>query len=142
MSAEASKAVIRRIVEEVLNGGNEAVIDQLVSPSFMSHEEGMGGAGAEGFKQAVKMYRTAFPDVHLEVEFYVAEGDLVVTWGTFGGTHNGPLEGIPATGKPVNVKDVDLWRVENGKLVESWSHLDQASLMMQLGVGMMEEGEH
>jgi steroid delta-isomerase-like uncharacterized protein len=109
-----------------------------VAPTFVSNEEGMGGAGQEGFIEVVRMYRTAFPDMRLDVQFYVAEGDLVVTWGSIGGTHKGPLEGIPATGKSVRVKDVDLWRVENGKLAETWSHLDQAGLMRQLGVGMAE----
>jgi steroid delta-isomerase-like uncharacterized protein len=141
MSAENNKAIIRRIIEEGINGGDEAALMELVAPTFVSNEESMGGAGQEGFIELVRMYRTAFPDARLEVEFYVAEGDLVVTWGTFGGTHNGPLEGIPATGRPVRVKDVDLWRVENGKLAETWSHLDQPGLMMQLGVNRM-EGEH
>jgi steroid delta-isomerase-like uncharacterized protein len=139
MSAQDSKAVIRRLIEEGINRNNEAVIDELVSPTFVSNEEGMGGVGLEGFKQVIKMYHTAFPDARLEVQFYVAEGDLVVTWGEYTGTHNGPLEGIPATGLPVRVKDVDLWRVENGKLAETWTHLDQAGLMQQLGVGMAEE---
>jgi len=41
----------------------------------------------------------------------------------------------------VRAKEVGLWRVENGKLVEVWSELDQAGLMMQLGLNMV-EGEH
>jgi steroid delta-isomerase-like uncharacterized protein len=135
MSAETNKAIIRRLIEQGIGAGDEAVIDELVAPTFVSNEESMGGAGQEGFKQVVRMYRTAFPDARLDIQFYVAEGDLVVTWGVLTGTHNGPLEGIPATGKSVRVKDVDLWRLENGRLVETWSHLDQAGLLQQLGVG-------
>ena len=46
----------------------------------------------------------------------------------------GPLEGIPPTGRSVKVKDVDLYRLEHGKVVESWAHFDQPGMLQQLGV--------
>ena len=57
-----------------------------------------------------------------------------MTWSIFTGTHLGPLEAVSATGKKVMVKDVDLWRLEGGKIVESWAHFDQPGLLQQLGV--------
>ncbi len=52
----------------------------------------------------------------------------------FTGTHRGPLEGIPPTGKPVKVKDVDLFRIENGKVVESSTTFDRLGMLKQLGI--------
>ncbi len=75
--------------------------------------------GLEGFKEMVSAFRMAFPDERMVMEDVIAEGNKVITWAYIVGTHEGPLEGIPATGKRVKVKDVDLFRIENGKVVES-----------------------
>lgn len=66
----------------------------------------------------------------------------VITWAYFTGTHRGPLEGIPPTGKRVKVKDVDLFRIEQGKIVESSTTFDRLGMLKQLGViSVPEEGE-
>ena len=135
MSAESNKAAVRRLMEEGVNRGDDAVIDQYVSPDFMTREgESMSAAGAEGFKELAAVFRTAFPDGRFIIEDILAEGDKVVTWASFTGTHEGPLQGIPPTGRRVKVKDIDLYRLENGKIVELWAHFDQLSMLQQLGV--------
>jgi predicted ester cyclase len=50
------------------------------------------------------------------------------------GTHNGPLMGIPATGKPVTVGGIDVFRIAGGQIVELWQHFDQVGMLQQLGV--------
>jgi steroid delta-isomerase-like uncharacterized protein len=98
----------------------------------------MNASGPEGFKAMAAGFRTAFPDALLTVEEMIAEGDKVVTWAIFTGTHKGPLEGIPPTGKRVQVIDIDLWRLENGKIVETRAHFDQLGMMAQLeALGVM-----
>ncbi len=139
MSTAENKALVQRLIEEGINGDRMAVIEELIAPTFVSNSESMPAAGVEGFKQVLEMFRVAFPDLKFTPDYYVAEGDYVVTWGRFEGTHNGPLEGIPPTGKAVQVIDIDLWRIENGRVAESWTHFDQAGLMQQLGVAMQEE---
>ncbi|HSR20537.1 MAG TPA: ester cyclase [Anaerolineales bacterium] len=135
MSVASNKEAIRRLMEEGVNAGNEKVIDELVASNFTTREEGeLRPVGLQGFKQLAADFRTAFPDGRFVIEDLVAEGETVVYWGYFTGTHQGPLEGIPPTGKPVKVKDVDLFRFENGKIVETWTHFDQPGMMMQLGV--------
>ncbi len=76
MSTEQNKAMDRRVYEEVWNGGNLAVIDELVAANYVDHDQEPTGAleGLEGLKQSVTMYRTAFPDVHFTVEDQIAEG--------------------------------------------------------------------
>lgn len=134
MSAEQNKAIVLRMIEEGVNQGNESVLDELVSPTFRTREgDSMQAVGLEGFKELVASFRSAFPDGKLTIEEVVAEGNKVVTWGYFIGTHIGPLEGMPPTGKQVKVNDVDLYWVENGKVVESWTNFDQLGMMQQLG---------
>jgi steroid delta-isomerase-like uncharacterized protein len=143
MSADENKARIRRLLEEGMNKGNESVIDELIAPNYVSADEAMSAVGPEGFKAIVSGFRTAFPDGQLVIQDIIAEGDTVITWGIFKGTHQGPLEGFPPTGKQVTVKDVDLWRLEHGRVVESRTHFDQLGMMRQLGVlgAMTEEKE-
>lgn len=80
------------------------------------------------------MYRAAFPDLHVQIEDQLAEGDRVATRWTGTGTHNGELAGIPATGKQVTLPGMEIVRIADGKLVEGWEGYDSGTLMRQLGV--------
>jgi steroid delta-isomerase-like uncharacterized protein len=135
MSTEANKAAYRRLIEEVFNRGNLAVVDELVAADAVDHS-GMPGRpeGAEGVKWAARMFRTAFPDLHFTVEDQVAEDDRLVNRFTVRGTHRGEFMGIPPTGRQVTVGGIDLIRVRDGRAVEHWVHMDMLGLMQQLGV--------
>ena len=79
------------------------------------------------------MFRAAFPDLHGEIVEQMADGDGVATRKTFHGTHQGPLMGIPPTGKSVAISVIDLVRVRDGRIVEHWNVVDVPGLMAQLG---------
>ena len=80
------------------------------------------------------MVLSAFPDYHSTVEDQIAEGDEVVTRFSSQGTHQGEFLGIAPTGNRVRVTGIDIARVEEGKIVESWSEADMLGMMTQLGV--------
>ncbi|MCO6453534.1 MAG: ester cyclase [Caldilineales bacterium] len=135
MSTTANKALVRRLIEDGINQGDYGVIEELVAPDFQSRgDETMTTMGTEGFKELVAGFRAAFPDGRMIIEEVIAEDDTVITWSVFTGTNTGPLEGIPPTGKTVRVKDVDLFRISNGMVIESWAHFDQLGMLHQLGV--------
>jgi predicted ester cyclase len=134
MSTEANKALVYRLFEEGLNKNNSRVIDELVGPNYVNHNFPAPAPGAEGFKQVIGMFQTAFPDMQVTVEDAVAEGDKVATRGYFTGRHHGAFMGIPATDMPIKVAYSDVWRIENGKLVENWVQMDLLGMMQQLGV--------
>ena len=133
--SEENKAIARRLIDELANKGNMAVIPELAAADFVSHQ--IGGEdvrGHEGLRQLMTMYRTAFPDLHMTVEDQIAEEDRVVTRWTARGTHKGDLQGIPPTGKQVTVTGIAIDRFVGGKIAEEWEVFDQMGMMQQLGV--------
>jgi predicted ester cyclase len=128
-------AVARRIVEEVLNRGNLDVVDELFAPDFRDHTPRPGqGPGREGYKQAITLLRSAFPDLAYTIEDLIAADDKVVLRLSARGTHQGDLMGIPPTGKPVRIVGIVIDRITDGKLVERWGLGDDLDLLDQLGV--------
>ena len=134
MSTEQNKAIVRRVFDEIVNKGYLAVADELIAADYVNHNFPAPAPGAEGFKQVTTMFRSAFPDIVVTLEDEFAEGDRVVTRGVFVGTHTGDFMGIPATGRKVSIKYLDIWRLENGKAKENWVQMDLLGLMQQLGV--------
>ena len=133
MSAEDNKAIARRWYEEVFNAGNLDLIHELFAPNFVDHDPVNPLPGLEGVRQVVGMYRGAFPDLHITVEDWVAEGDKVVTRFRAQGTHKGPLMGIPPTEKQVTVTGIDMLGFEHGKISEHWGNRDDLGMLQQLG---------
>jgi predicted ester cyclase len=135
MSAQ-NKAVMRRIYEEFWNQGNFDAMDEIVSPDYVLHVPTPPGApsGREGLQWVIQMYRAAFPDIHVQVEDQLAEGDKVMTRITIRGTHQGQLMQIPPTNKEVLFTAIVVTRFKDGRNVEGWGELDRFALMQQLGV--------
>ncbi|HEX6385062.1 MAG TPA: ester cyclase, partial [Anaerolineae bacterium] len=118
------------------NEGNLGVADELIVADAVEHEEfpGLEGSGPEVAKQFVAIIRSAFPDVRVQTQDMIAEGDKVVARVTLTGTHRGEFLGIPPTGKQVEVSTIDIIRVADGKMVEHWGVTDNLGMMQQLGV--------
>jgi predicted ester cyclase len=76
----------------------------------------------------------AFPDLHHTIEDMIAEGDRVVTRLTAEGSNTGQFYGMPATGKPVRVSEIAIFRIADGKIVEQWPQSDALGMMQQLGM--------
>jgi steroid delta-isomerase-like uncharacterized protein len=142
MLSETNKAISRRFLEEVWNKGNLAVLNEITAKDHVNSGPGtLPGlpTGPEGSKQLVTVYRNAFPDVHFTIDEQIAEGDKVVTRWTAHGTHKGELVGIPATSKSTTVTGINVDRIANGKIAESWGIFDQFGMLQQLGVIPMPE---
>jgi steroid delta-isomerase-like uncharacterized protein len=133
MSAE-NKALVRRWFQEVWNEGRAASIDELLDPHGVVH--GLGGdmRGPAAFKPFHAAYRDAFPDVRIQIEDMVAEGDKVAFRWSATATHRGNGLRIPATNRAVRFEGMGIIRIENGHLVEGWNTFDQLGMFQQLGV--------
>jgi steroid delta-isomerase-like uncharacterized protein len=133
--SEANKAISRRVVEEVFNDGRLEAADELVAADFVGHDPALPepSMGPEGLKQQAEGYRTAFPDMRLQIDDIIAEGDRVATRWTARGTHEGELFGIPASGKQATVTGMTIDRIVDGRIAESWNNWDTLGLLQQLG---------
>jgi steroid delta-isomerase-like uncharacterized protein len=122
------------MVNETMRTGNAALLDEVVAPNAVDHNPGPGQApGRDGIKKAFIEFRSAFPDMRMDVQDMVAEGDKVACRVISRMTHRGDFQGIPATGRQVTLSVIDILRFVNGKMAERWGEFDSLGLMQQLG---------
>src|SRR5205823_7156489 len=127
-----NKASVRRFYEEVINGKNLEIIDELLTADSVDHT--FGSQGVEASKQFFGMLFQAFPDLRVEVHDVIAEGELLATRVSYSGSHEGEFIGIPATGRQARISGVDFLRMQDGRQAVHWGGPDMAGLLQQLGV--------
>ena len=134
MTTEQNKALIRRFYEEVWNNGNFDVAEEIFAADYLRHDLRPGKAlpGPEGQKRIAADFRAAFPDLAMQVDFMIAEGDMVMARWTTEGTNTGQWGNVPPTGKRAKFSGVNIFRIANGRVVELWNHRDDPGLMQQL----------
>ncbi len=123
MSAEENKAVVRREQEELWNHAGD----------LDAAEELYAAGQAEAAKQEAANFRQGFPDVISTIEDLIAEGDKVVARWRSRATHRGDYMGIAPTGKEVEFTGISVYRIEGGRIAESWNSEDQFGLLRQIG---------
>lgn len=131
---EMAKAITRRNTEEVQGGGDWELFDELFADDFYDHTPQPGGSRDKaGVLVLYKRLREAFPDFTPEIHWQRADGDVVTTFKTYHGTHQGDFLGIPGTGKKVSFETVDAMRVVDGRITEHWGVANLYSVMQQIG---------
>lgn len=126
--------LVRRIYDEVLNGRNLDLLDEVVRPDYIEHYPLPGqGSGLQGIKDRYSMVINGL-DPHFTVEDVIAEDDKVVVRWTNSGTNVGEFLGAPATGRTFSIPGIDIYRIEDGKLAEHWDVVDVFGHMVQLGL--------
>ncbi|HUY49318.1 MAG TPA: ester cyclase [Streptosporangiaceae bacterium] len=135
MSVKDNIELVRFITERGLNNGDVSFVNEVFSADYVVHARGLDlprGAGA--FEVAVSFWRQSFPDFHTTIEHMIGEGEFVASRFSTTGTHTGALGGMPPTGKRFDVSGVDMHRVVDGKVVESWISDDMPRILMEIGV--------
>ena len=130
MSAEENKALVRQEQEELWNHtGDLDAAGDLFAPEL-----------AEAARQEAADFRRGFPDVVSTIEDIVAEGGRVAVRWRARATHLGEYVGVPPTGKEVEFTGISMYRIEGGRIAESWTVEDELGLMRQIG-GVSEPGQ-
>lgn len=131
-----NKELVRRSNEEIWGKGNLDFIDGYVAEDYIEHNTASPEPirGPDGYKENVRMVRSAFPDLEVTTEDLIAEGNKVVTRYTLTGTHQGQIMGIEPTGQEVEVEGISIGKIEDGQVVEGWTNIDVMGMMQQLGV--------
>lgn len=134
MLSDAAKAVVRRNTEEVQSRGNFAVFEELFADDFVDHTPQPNMTpNKDGVRDLYHRLRAAFPDFHADIHWQAADGELVTTYKTYHGTHEGMFLGMAPTGRKIQFETVDVMRVRNGKITDHWGVANLFSLMQQLG---------
>lgn len=134
--AAANEQTFRRLIDEAFSGGDLTVVDELVAPRAVEHQNGIdgNGEGPEGVKRSIMGLRSSFPDLRLTVEDLTTDGDKV--WARLRGraTNSGPIMGRPATGRTIELDVIDIARFAGGKMVEHWGVADRLGMLQQVGL--------
>lgn len=132
-----NKAVCRRWIEDGWTKSlseAQAMIDELFDPEVVMYSPPFPALkGAEAYKQDLKVYKAAFPDMHFTIDEMVAEGDKVTCRYTGRGTHRGEFMGIAPSGKQVTVSGIGIVRIVNGRFAEVQENFDYWGMVKQLG---------
>ncbi len=134
MSTNDNKALSRRVYDEIFNGRNLGLIDELLREDFVEHEELPGlPAGREGMRYFTQSTLEGIPDLSVEIEDMIAEGDKVVARVRFTGTHEGEFMGFAATGNKIDFAAIDVLAWHDGKATDHWGVTDTAAMLTQVG---------
>lgn len=128
-----NETLARRFFEELCNGRDAAVADEIVADDYVSHGPHAPAAeGPEGVKARIAVYQDSL-DGFWDVQEIAAAGDRVAVRWIGRGTHNGELMGVEPTGASIAVNAITLFRFADGKIAEEWTVWDALGLLQQIG---------
>ena len=134
MSKETNIATAKKM-GEAINKGHLEEFHQIFANDVKDHDPAPDqGKGPEGFIGFFTQFRHAFPDLKIAVEHMVSDEDNVAIAYTVTGTHEGPFEGIPATGKKIKIRGMQIAKFDSdAKIKERWGSSDQLGILQQIG---------
>lgn len=124
----------KRWGDEVAGQGRLDVLDEILADDFVDHDSGDYAPTREGLKDFFRDFRTAFPDLALEVEEMVATDDYVAFRYTARGTHRGEFMGHAPTGRSIEAPAMQLGKWRDGRCTDRWGVTDQSKILEQLGL--------
>jgi steroid delta-isomerase-like uncharacterized protein len=116
----------------MLNTREPDLVDRFVAEDYVNHNAFVAD-GREANRQFWTTFFAALPDLSATMEDLVIAGDRVVGRFVYRGTHTGEFMGIPASGNPVEMRSIDIWRVADAMFVEHWDELNLLQLIQQMG---------
>jgi steroid delta-isomerase-like uncharacterized protein len=130
---DLNKAIAKRVFEEILSRGQYELVKDLYAKDFIDH--GIHSDKNLAENQAVlKGWRQAFPNGVVVPQKFIAEEDLVTVYWVGRGTLIGGGDGLPGSGKKVELSGILIWRIIDGKIKEQWSAFDRLAMVQQLGL--------
>ena len=136
---EQNKALAIRYSEAWSKGDIEA-LKEILSPDYVWHISG-AHLSLEETIESLKQQMAMLTDRTSIAQDIIAKGDKVISRNIFRGTHEGDTEGLPATGKTIEINGIEIIRIENGIIVESWEVGDTLSFALQLGMELKPKEE-
>ena len=117
---------------KMVNTHDPNLVDQFMAEDYINHNAVVAD-GREANRQFWHAFFAALPDVSASMEDLVMAGDQVVGRFVYRGTHTGDFMGIPASGHAVEMRSIDIWRIEDGVFAEHWDELNYLQVYQQMG---------
>ena len=117
---------------QMLNTHDADLVDAFLATEYRNHNAFVDD-GREANREFWAGFFAALPDLTATMEDLIVSGDRVVGRFVYRGTHRGEFMGIPASGRPVEMRSIDIWRVADGLFVEHWDELNTLEFFQQLG---------
>jgi len=130
---EKNKAVTRQVFDDLFTKGRYDLIDQIYTRDCVVHTNNKNFRLEEAIEEG-KGFRSAAPDLVMKVNRIADRGDSVMVDWTAIGTNTGTGNGLPATGKHIQVHGSSRFRLVDGKIAEVWNNFDKHDMLRQLGV--------
>ncbi len=133
MTSAGNITNVRRLLAEAFSQGKYAVIDEIVAPDCVEHQNGSQGIGPEAVRRTASGLRSSFPDLQLEIQDVVATEDTVWVRVRGRGTDTGGVAGRPPSGRAFEIDIIDIVRFRDGKMVDHWGVADRLGMLQQVG---------
>ena len=134
---KSNAQIVKEAMDVVWTQGRADLVGDYYSEDFVANYPMTDwGEGLDGVRNLVANVRVGLPDYNEAIELLVDGGDYIVVELFFRGTHTGPLNGMPPTGKAVAFRDVTILQLRDGKIIEQRGLTDYLTLFAQLGVEM------
>ncbi len=132
MAAQEHEQIVRRWFDAWNTQDVETAIS-LLSTDFVRHDANLPEVvGPPAQREFLLGVFRAFPDIRIEAQQFIAQGDNVAVRLMVRGTHRGEFLGVPATGHGIAIQSVDVFRQADGKIAEQWVLMDALGLMQQI----------
>jgi len=135
---QANKRLFLEAATRMFVDGDLAAIDRYYAENYVNHDSQrqalarqMGLTDRQMTQAFFERFVQAFPDVTLTVDHLYAEGDQVIAFTTWRGTHRKDFLGMPPSGQPVTIRTADVFRIVDGRFQDHWDVADQSGLMPQ-----------
>ncbi len=131
---------LARLFAQALNEKRMEAFDEFIHPEYNNHNSYVQ-PGREGVKAFFEHYLTAFPDTKVVIDDVIEEGDGISARFTYDGTFTKPFMGYRPNGAAVQLRSIDIWRVQDGKFVEHWDELNLLEVFQQIGAATVRKPE-
>ena len=134
--SEYNAAIVQRVVEEIWNGGELGLADDLFASDYVNHYGLISDLvrGPEAIKVSVALYRTAFPNLQITTHKMIAQAETVALHWTARNAGRDDLAVIAPPTAHGTLMGMTFCRLIEGQIAESWTSWDTAGVLRQLGV--------
>lgn len=134
MTPDERKQAIRRLTDELWNKGNLDICDEMYASNCSFHQPPFQIDGVAGMKALVSDLRRAQPDMHMDVQEVLCDGDMCAARWTSGGTPTGEFRGMPATGRSYVMTGMTMAKFDGDRIAEEWTNYDMLGALQQAGI--------